>query len=362
MNAAPPRSRLISALRARLSEIDPAWRPAPELAPLSTSGLAHDHLRVVGTQLLLRVPKQSQMALAAADNLHYQAACFTRSAPSGHTPRLHAVLEPAEDLPMGALLVDCIQGQSAKLPEHLSAVATTLASIHALPLPPAAVRPPLLAPDDPRQAMLEELAAQAVYLEQAGLERRSLEAIRGELRRARELAGSPPVSLISFDAHPGNFVIDGLGRAWLVDLEKGRYSQPGFDLAHATLYTSTTWDRDSYAELSVDQVAEFYGVWLERVPGRLADSCLPWLMPMRRLMWLWSVTWCAKWRVQSAAAAKADMHRRRSTEDWSAELSEPDLVAHVAERVDHYLSPGTVDRVRADWLGGHALSRLLSSP
>ena len=39
-------------------------------------------------------------------------------------------------------------------------------------------------------------------------------------------------------------------RAYLVDLEKCRYSYPSFDLAHATLYTSTTWDMDTHTVLS----------------------------------------------------------------------------------------------------------------
>ena len=91
----------------------------------------------------------------------------------------------------------------------------------------------------------------------------------------------------------------------------------------------------------------------------LADAVAPWLLDLRRMMWLWSVTWCAKWRVKSQEAALTGDRAGRSTEDWSAELSEPALVAHVADRVEHYLDPATIERVRRDWRGDNALTGLL---
>jgi hypothetical protein len=62
---------------------------------------------------------------------------------------------------------------------------------------------------------------------------------------------------------------------------------------------------------------------------------------MRRAMWLWSLSWCAKWRVLSARAARNDGRG----EDWSAEASDAALVAHVRDRVDHYLKPSTARHV-----------------
>ena len=64
------------------------------LEPLRDKGLAHDHIRLLGTAWLARIPKQSQMDLPAAENLAYQAACFQRAGAGGHTPRLHQVLPP----------------------------------------------------------------------------------------------------------------------------------------------------------------------------------------------------------------------------------------------------------------------------
>ena len=308
------------------------------LAPLRDKGLAHDHIRLQGTGWLARIPKQSQMDLPAEENLAYQEACFRRAGQGGHAPRLHGLLPPAPGLPQGALLVEEIEGRPARLPEDLPAIARALASIHALPRPAATA--PLLAPADPLAAMRDEVATQGAYLAEARLAPATRALVERELSAFAALCQAPArpaTCLISFDAHPGNFLIRADGEAVLVDLEKGRYGAPSLDLAHATNYTSTTWDVDSHAILTVDQIAAFYAAW-EAAPG--VPAARAWHLPLRRAMWLWAVTWCAKWRVLSAAA-------RRDTadgEDWSAEASDAALIAHVRERVDHYLSPETVAR------------------
>ncbi|WP_207478223.1 phosphotransferase family protein [Arenibaculum pallidiluteum] len=324
------------------------------------TGLAHVHLRLEGTGLLLRVPKQSQMAFGAADNLAYQAACFRRAGPSGHVPVLAAVLEPGEGLPLGALVVEAISGRPPRLPDELSAIATALAAIHAVPVPPPEARPPLRDPADPVADTLAEVRAQARHLAAAGLAPAAMNAVAEELCWAESFAARterPPVTLISFDAHPGNFLVEPAGRAVLVDLEKARYGAAGFDLAHATLYTSTTWDVATAAVLEPEQVAAAYAAWLDALPDALAAAQRQWLLPLRRIMWLWSVTWCAKWRVLAARPPRRD---GADAEDWSASLSDPALVAHVAERVGHYLEPAVISRIRDDWLGRHALTELLA--
>ena len=126
----------------------------------------------------------------------------------------------------------------------------------------------------------------------------------------------------------------------LVDLEKCRYCHAPLDLAHATLYTSTTWDATSSAAFGVDEGARAYAEW-PRAMGASASAWSESHLPLRRAMWLWSITWCAKWRVASGAASPA----RSSGEDWSTHLSEPALIAHVRGRVDHYLSRAVVEEV-----------------
>lgn len=331
---------LTEALRSALRAQRSPWADAP-IEPLPDAGLAHAHLRLVGTGVLARVPKQSQLDLPAAANLAYQAACFERAAPSGHVPRLHGVLAPGAALPRGALLVEEIVGRPARLPHDLPAIVDALAAIHALPLPLPAQRAPLLDAPDPLALLHAEIEAQAVHLDAAALDSASRRAIDAQRRRFEALLAAPARPgrrLIAFDAHPGNFLLRD-GRAVLVDLEKARYSHPPLDLAHATLYTSTTWDRVSRAELGVGEVAQAQGRWLAQAGD--ADTWRPWLVPLRAAMWLWSVTWCAKWRVLSGRAA----HPGGDGEDWSTAHSDASLVAHVRERVDEYLSPGGVGKV-----------------
>jgi len=318
-----------------------------DLQVLPDSGLAHTHVRLVGHSALARIPKQSQMDLAPEANLAYQAACFERAASSGHTPGLLGVLPPSEVLPRGALIVEEIIGRAAVLPRDLAAIVIALARLHQLPLPARGARAPLTSTADPMTDLLAGIQAQAAWLDAAQIEPESRQCIDAEIERYRSLCAQsprPPVSLIAFDAHPGNFMIGADGHAVLVDLEKCRYSHPSLDLAHATLYTSTTWDAASTAVLSAREVAGAYAVWSREI-GPQAAACNDWHLPLRRAMWLWSITWCAKWRVVSSAASAASARG----EDWSAQLSEPALIAHVRGRVDHYLSKTVIEQMLGEF-------------
>jgi len=338
----PGRDSLLFALRGALRAHDGGFDDV-ELREMRDKGLAHHHVRLLGTGLVARLPKQSQMGLAAQANLDYQAACFARAAASARTPRLAGVLPPSLQLPRGGLLVEEIVGRVARLPDDLGAIADSLARIHALPLPDAASRPPLLDPADALAALADEIRIQAGYLDAARLppaSRRGIDIGLDELRRLCAQPARPARRLISFDAHPGNFLLREDGAAVLVDLEKARYSHPPLDLAHATLITSTTWDIETRAELAPAQVAGFYADWERRLGD--AAAWRPWHVPLRAAMWLWAVTWCSKWRVLS------DRHSSESSdgEDWSGENSEAPLVRHVRDRVDSYLSSALVERVR----------------
>ncbi|MBC7723697.1 MAG: aminoglycoside phosphotransferase family protein [Burkholderiaceae bacterium] len=330
---------LLGTLREAIADVAPHWSTA-RLQPLADAGLAHHHVALEGTGVLARIPKQSQLQLDASANLAYQEACFTRAAASGHTPALTAVLAPRPGLPRGALLVEHIEGRAAELPRDLAAIATALARIHALPLP--ADRAPLWDHADPLAALDLEIRAQAAYLDEARIDPTARALIEGELARLAELVSAPDRPerhLIAFDAHPGNFVIRPDGRAVLVDLEKCRYSYPALDLAHATLYTSTTWEPGATTTLGPEEVSEFQSGWerMFRQAGG-ADPASNWHLPLRRAMWLWSATWSAKWSVLS------DRERAESPdgEDWSAGNSTDALTVHVRERVGHYLDAATV--------------------
>lgn len=319
-----------------------------KICQLDDKGLAHWHVRLEGTGLLARIPKQSQMGLGPRDNLAYEAACFQRAAACGHVPRLDRVIYPTDQLPWGALLVEEITGSPANSPDHVAAIMQALAAIHALPVPLVRARAPLLSATDPLEAMLGLVRAQAVYLDHpliSELSRRTLKMRLEKLSQTIPQACDGLESrLITFDAHPGNFLITPTGKAVLVDLEKLRYSYPPLDLAHATLYTSTTWDVDASFALSMAQVVHAYEVWISAA-GTLAAPYLAGFVPLRELMWLWSVTWCAKWLTESVKPKQAS---GAGGEDWSQANSDAALIQHVRSRVDDYLAMPTIHRVLAE--------------
>lgn len=356
-------SRLLDGLRQALLSQWPQGGTWGEmhLEPLKAKGLAHDHVRLVGTGWLARIPKQSQMQLGAQENLGYQRACFERASAAGHAPVCKAVILPCASLPRGALIVQEIIGRAAQLPQDLPLMASSMAALHRIALPPPSQSAPLIHAADPLQAMWDEVSMQAHYLASAELDGAVAGQIQTELARFHALCqgvARPQRRLIAFDGHPGNFVIasqaSGREKAFLVDLEKCRYSYPSFDLAHATLYTSTTWDMDSHTVLAPTYVMATYRAWGAQVDSALAFDAQRWHLALRRAMWLWSVTWCAKWRV----ASRAGKALAQDGEDWSAQNLDPMLAKHVRERVDHYLSAQGVAWVNTEF---EALAQLMSA-
>ncbi len=56
---------------------------------------------------------------------------------------------------------------------------------------------------------------------------------------------------------------------------------------------------------------------------------------------------------------RAEGGRAESTEDWSAENTDPATIAHVAERVADYLAPETLEAMRGEWLGSPGLQDMI---
>ena len=144
-----------------------------------------------------------------------------------------------------------------------------------------------------------------------------------------------PLALVGTDTHPGNFIIRADGSAVLVDLERVCYGSPAIDLAHATLYTSTTWDLEVQAALSRAEVESFYRYYLAAAGAGRASRLRPWLLPARRLTWLRTMMWAARWRALAERDALTVEERLRD---------------HIAERLEDFFRPETVAQVRAEWL------------
>ena len=317
---------------------------AADLVPLPMKGVAHDHLALAGRDLVVRVPRLSQWSMPAEAALAYQAEGFRRVAPSGVTPDLHAVLPPVDLLPRGALVVDFVEGRAPRLPDELPALARTLAAIHRVPTIPPRRRPPLAdhAPN-PIAATVSLLDNHARFLDEgvapaiAAMLRDDLAWAHGLAREAEAAPVSAPITLVTTDTHPGNFLVGSDGVARFVDLEKVLYGLPAIDLAHATLYTSTQWDREVMATLDEGDLQRFHGAYAAAVGPAAWARLEPWIVPARRLTWLRTTLWAVRWRALAA-----------SDPDWSSDRIDPSLIAHIQSRVADFTAPETIVRMRAE--------------
>ncbi len=311
------------------------------LSILTTKGISHDHWRIGESGLVLRVPRMSQWGMAPAAQLAYEAAAFERASASGHCPRLHDIVPVCETLPRGALIVGLIDGRPPRLPDDLAAIADAFTAIHQLPVPPPAARAPLQTHSAPIAATLQVIEEQAAYLPDVQLSDEARAAIADELAWARDLAtqSEPDIALclVGTDTHPGNFLIDREGKAWFVDLEKALYGVPPIDLAHATLAVATGWDPDSAARLNTGQTAAFYRRYLGRVGATRAAELSPWLLPLRRLTWLRTMTWFARWQ---AAWQGGDHPASRDAA----------MTEHIARHIAASFETDAIAEARTDWL------------
>lgn len=330
---------LASALR-RLEGLDDV--SAGELQLLPRKGLVHDHWRVGVRGLMVRAPRDAVATPAeAAMLIGRQAAAFERAQAGGHTPALHAVIEPSPELPTGALIVEDIAGAPPRLPTDMALIAGALAAIHTLPLPDADERAPVPDPGNPLADTLATIELNAASLDRAGLAPPVRQRFEDELAWARdfvaqqtELIASLPRALTVSDAHPGNFIIKKTGFAVLVDLERMKYGTPAIDIAHATIWPATMWDPDCGAALSRDDVQRFYRAYFLAVGKMRQEALLPWLLPLRRLTWLRTSMVFARFRAED-----------------KARLLEPRAAAHARRVINETLTLPTIERVSRDWVG-----------
>jgi aminoglycoside phosphotransferase (APT) family kinase protein len=319
-----------------------------DLKPLPATGTAHGHVRLPHG-LLARVAYAHENDPAAASRLATQAEAFRQLAPSGRTPRLHDVIDPRPGLPGGALIVDLIEGRAPRLPDELPLMADTLARIHVLPPLPAAS--PIPRQENPFLETLAAIEQNALrFLDKAVPDPGSRAEIAEELSLMRGLAPAvaqraQPVTVALADTHPGNFIVDRDGVAWFVDLEKVHVGSPATDLAHATLATSTLWHPDVGKVLSPDEVRRFYTLYLEKVGPRQAADLEPWLLPMRRLTWLRTTLFMARWRVQTREPRDPS-----DPTQWSDSGLEPAMKAHIDARIDQCFRRDTIQSIRAEWM------------
>ena len=317
-----------------------------DLEALPATGTAHGHVRLPDG-LIARVAYAYEGDTGAAARLETQASAFRLLAPSKCTPLLHDLLPPRAGLPGGALIVDRIVGHAPVLPRDLGAIAGSLAAIHSLKKP--AATSPIARQKNPFLETLEVVEQNAMrFLDKAVPDSGARAEIAEETRlmRGMALAKQPqPLTIALADTHPGNFIVDADGTAWFVDLEKVHVGSAAIDLAHATLPTSTLWHPDVGQILTRGQVAGFYAQYLARIGKARAAALEPWLMPMRRLTWLRTTMFMARWRVQTRQPRDPD-----DPGQWSDAGLELAMKVHLQARIDQCFDREAIRAIRAEWL------------
>ena len=315
---------------------------------LPATGTAHGHVRLKDGRLA-RIAYAHEGDPTAAARLHLQADAFRHLAPAGRTPKLYEMIEPRPGLPGGALIVDFIEGRAPRLPDELDTLADTLARLHSLPLP--ASESPIPRQDNPFRATLDvvEQGAQR-FLDKAIADPGARAGIVEELELMREMANTlahrpQPLSIALADTHPGNFIVDRDGIAWFVDLEKVHVGSPAIDLAHATLPTSTVWHPDVGKVLSLAEVGRFHDSYLAQIGETRAAELRPWLQPMRRLTWLRTTLFMARWKVQTEAPRDPS-----DPSQWSDAGLSPAMRDHLRSRIALSFERETIRSIRAEWL------------
>jgi hypothetical protein len=163
--------------------------------------------------------------------------------------------------------------------------------------------------------------------------------------RGLSIAQPQPLTMALADTHPGNFIVDRAGVAWFVDLEKVHVGSPAIDLAHATLPTSTLWHPDVGRLLTRDEVQGFYDSYLARLDSKTVEGLKPWLLPMRRLTWLRTTVFMARWRVETRSPRDP-----ANPGQWSDSGLEPRMKRHIDARIDHCFDRDVIRGIRSEWL------------
>ncbi|MBI1215172.1 MAG: phosphotransferase [Alphaproteobacteria bacterium] len=301
------------------------------LRPLASQGLTHDHYVIGDTGLLLRVPRRNQLDMTPEDYLAHQKACYDAAEASGATPALRGLLPPSKDLPNGAMIIDYIESRRPETPEDKQAMAVCMGALNALPLPENSKVQAASAPFESQWFLLDTLfghyltgdkidpAAQKLLLAEKAALREKMDALAA---RADEL----PQGLIGADSHAGNFIIDGDGKAWFVDLEFLTADVPQLDAADAASPLTSRLDPTNKAVFSAAEKKEFYKTWskqsgYDRLPENDALLALSERMVnMRTLAWL--CYWVQDGRAEQKCSEEARANWDRMADEY---LSAPAL-------------------------------------
>ncbi len=105
------------------------------------------------------------------------------------------------------------------------------------------------------------------------------------------------------------------------------------------------WHPDVGKVLSLAEVGHFHDTYLAQIGERRAAELRPWLQPMRRLTWLRTTLFMARWRVQTEAPRDPS-----DPSQWSDAGLSPDMREHLRSRIAFAFERETIRSIRAEWL------------
>lgn len=277
---------------------------------------------VTGRQLVLRQSTDSQMHLK--DQIGYEYGALELLQSSGRTPGPVFLNSAA-----GILVEQYLPGCTLSYRRDLRAAAECLAAIHGVPVPDHA---PLLAPEDPMGAMLEECREMTQwYLSAPDAGRDTAQLLREllELGQKRNIRSLPmPRCIINTELNSGNFIVDDRETAFLVDWEKPILGEPAQDLGHFLAPTTTFWKTDVIlTEAEKEQfLRRYHAAAGESVPFEQLRSRV---REYEAINCLRGVSWCAMAWVQYQDPAR------------------PIRNASTFRKIGAYLDPAFLEQIRS---------------
>ncbi len=248
---------------------------------------------VTGKKLILRVNFGSQMHLE--DQIGYEFQALELLKDSGRTPRPLYVDGTKEKLPFGVMVMEYLPGHALDYEKELLYAADCLADIHSIDL---GKKTPLVAPDNPLKAILEECEEMfRTYEESAlgdeGKKRKIHRMLDRGWERADSLTKPGHRCCINTELNSTNFLINGEGKGnYLIDWEKPIYGDPAQDLGHFLAPTTTFWKTDVILES--EQMEKFTDAYIKKAAGRFnVDGLKERTWAYIPITCLRGITWCA---------------------------------------------------------------------
>ncbi|GLC79587.1 phosphotransferase [Lacrimispora brassicae] len=248
---------------------------------------------VTGKKLILRVNFGSQMHLE--DQIEYEFNALKLLKDSGRTPRALYVDGTKEKIPCGVMVMEYLPGHALDYEKELLYAADCLADIHSIPV---GREPPLVAPDNPLKAILEECEEMFRTYESSALgDKRKKRKMRRMLDRGFPRADSLPKTVyrccINTELNSTNFLINGEGKGnYLIDWEKPIYGDPAQDLGHFLAPTTTFWKTDVILENQ--QMEKFLDAYIKKTAGRFdIEGLKERTRAYIPITCLRGITWCA---------------------------------------------------------------------